>query len=372
MNKRGFTLVELLAVIVILSLLTLLTSTAVTKLVKDAKNDLNSTQIELIKSAAQTWGADNLTGLPEAGKCSYLTLANLKDYGLIDSNTKDLNTNEKFSEDLKIKISTKRNEKSGKLITTYEVNPESIEGCYQQIYNNGEVVYFDVTTGKSCTNYKEENSKTEYNGFDGTEPQNGCLKFYAFLDSGRKLNLLLDHNLIGDVQWTDNSDSCDGGPKEEFLQELNNSTKDWIGTENLQNYVNSNFNANYVIKYNDDNYKARLISLEEVLQITNNSNFILEEDDDYYFDTNTDKPSSTCTKGNTTGCKYSWLYDRTGTDCTTYGCLNNSDENGRGYWTSSAQAMYAYFITYEGSIYLDPANGVMGIRPVIEVLKSNL
>ena len=80
MNKKGFTLVELLAVIVILSLLALLTSTAVTKLVKDAKGDLNNTQIELIKSAAQTWGAEHLNWLPGDKECSYLTLSNLKDY----------------------------------------------------------------------------------------------------------------------------------------------------------------------------------------------------------------------------------------------------------------------------------------------------
>ena len=36
--------------------------------------------------------------------------------------------------------------------------------------------------------------------------------------------------------------------------------------------------------------------------------------------------SSTCTAGNTTGCKYGWLYDRTGTTCKAYGCLNNSDQ----------------------------------------------
>ena len=63
-NKNGFTLVELLAVIVILSLLALLTSTAVTKLVKDSKEDLYQTQIELIKASAEAWGADNIYKLP--------------------------------------------------------------------------------------------------------------------------------------------------------------------------------------------------------------------------------------------------------------------------------------------------------------------
>ena len=64
-------------------------------------------------------------------------------------------------------------------------------------FENGEVVYFDVTTGKSCDNYNEENSKTGYNGINGTENQNGCLKFYAFNDFGSdKLNLIINDILL--------------------------------------------------------------------------------------------------------------------------------------------------------------------------------
>ena len=92
MNKKGFTLVELLAVIVILALIGLLTSTSITKLVKDSKNDLNENQILAIKSAAQIWGADNINKLPDSGECIYLTLKILKDNGLLD-NVKELNTN---------------------------------------------------------------------------------------------------------------------------------------------------------------------------------------------------------------------------------------------------------------------------------------
>lgn len=132
MNTKGFTLVELLAVIVILSLLTLITSTAVTKLVSDAKNDLSETQIALIKSASETWMADNLTHLPDAGQCSYLTLEDLKNYGLLDSNVLDPKDNQKITDDLKIKISTTLS-KYGNPVRSVEVNPESIDGC-KKIY----------------------------------------------------------------------------------------------------------------------------------------------------------------------------------------------------------------------------------------------
>ena len=128
MNNRAFTLVELLAVIVILSLLALLTSTAVTNLLSNAKGDLSSVQMELIESAAKTWVADNPLKIPNDGECSYITLKDLKDSGLLDSNIVDPGTNKGISDTLKIKITSTKSSHEN-LITEYEVNPKSIEGC---------------------------------------------------------------------------------------------------------------------------------------------------------------------------------------------------------------------------------------------------
>ena len=130
MNNKGFTLVELLAVIIILSLLALLTSTAVTKVLKDSKDDLSKTQFSAIKSAAEVWGADNLNKLPSDGECKYLTLKDLKDYGLMSSNVSDPNTNKEIPDDLKIKITSSIGKK-GNLITSYEVVGEdaTLDDC---------------------------------------------------------------------------------------------------------------------------------------------------------------------------------------------------------------------------------------------------
>lgn len=128
MNKKGFTLVELLAVIVILAALALITTTSITKILKDSKEDLYNTQIIALKSTVENWGSDNLDKLPETDNCVYLTLKDLREDGLIDYSIKDPRTNEEFPEDLKFKITTKLNKRSKK-ITTYEVNPDSIDGC---------------------------------------------------------------------------------------------------------------------------------------------------------------------------------------------------------------------------------------------------
>lgn len=125
MNNKGFTLVELLAVIVILALLALLTSTSVTKLVKDSKDDLYDAQINLIKAAAESWGADNLISIPTDGSCMYLTLDDLIGYGLLDSDIKNPKTKQPFV-DLKVEIYTVTNEGYDKPVVVYFVDHEEL------------------------------------------------------------------------------------------------------------------------------------------------------------------------------------------------------------------------------------------------------
>ena len=85
MNNKAFTLIELLAVITILSIIILVVSISVSNVLKDTKQDLSKSQIEAIKSAANSWSADNLDIMPANNNCSFITLKDLKDYGLIDN-----------------------------------------------------------------------------------------------------------------------------------------------------------------------------------------------------------------------------------------------------------------------------------------------
>lgn len=128
MNKKGFTLVELLAVIIILSILSLLIGISVTKLVSDSKKELSDVQMQLIQSAADAWSADNLSKLPDNGKCIYITLQDLKDYGLIASNVIDPEFNKEISGDLKIKITSVAT-MQGKSNIKFEINPDSTSDC---------------------------------------------------------------------------------------------------------------------------------------------------------------------------------------------------------------------------------------------------
>ena len=192
-------------------------------------------------------------------------------------------------------------------------------------YANGEVVYFNVTTGEKCSS--SEYTETQSN----TGTKTGCMKFYAFNDDGgSNVNLLLDHNTTATVAWN-SSGSNASGPKK-VLNQLKEDTKFWVGTITPENYSIDQSNQTSETKYTVDysSYKARLITAQEVATITGNTTWNEKTSiSDFFFDTNTTTASDTCkydysTKTSvTTGCKYGWLYDRTGKDCTNKVCLNN-------------------------------------------------
>ncbi len=128
MNNKGFTLVELLAVIVILAALALITTTSVAKILKDSKEDLYNTQFSALESMVGIWMSDNMDLLPDVDNCAYITLKDLKEDGILSSEIKNPKTGEEFPEDLKIKLTTTTN-KRGKEITNYEIDSKDIEEC---------------------------------------------------------------------------------------------------------------------------------------------------------------------------------------------------------------------------------------------------
>lgn len=91
MNKKGLTLIELIAVMVVLGLLALLIVPNVNKLIKDSKNDAKRVNEDNIKQAASMYLADNIGGtISFVENDSYdVTLNQLVDGGYLSSEVMD-------------------------------------------------------------------------------------------------------------------------------------------------------------------------------------------------------------------------------------------------------------------------------------------
>ena len=386
-NKYGFTLIELLAVIVVLAIIALIATPIVMNTIKRSKKGAAERSADNYIKQVETAVAEERLNKNEVleGEYQITSDGNLcrdKSASCSDDNKIKIEMSGTKPTSGKIKITNGSVDQSSSSMTIgdYTVSYNSTKKTYEatekgtstKTYANGEVVYFNVTTGEKCSNYTETQSNI------GTK--SGCMKFYAFNDNGgSNVNLLLDHNTTAEVFWN-LTVSTASGPKE-VLNQLKKDTALWQGTITPENYSidqsEQGSGVKYAVDYSD--YKARLITAQEVAQITGNTTFDEKTSSSiFYFDTNTTTESKTCKYGNTSGCNYGWLYDRTDTDCTNYGCLNNSDLPTYGYWTISPNAStsgYAWCVYYNGGTL---TNGYVGgahrhgVRPVITVAKSNL
>ena len=64
MNRKGFTLVELIAVIILISLIATIAIIPISKIIKDSKDEAYRAQIEQVILAAQNWVVDHPMELP--------------------------------------------------------------------------------------------------------------------------------------------------------------------------------------------------------------------------------------------------------------------------------------------------------------------
>lgn len=110
--KKGFTLAELIAVIVILALISLITVPIVSKMLKTNKKSLCNTQLNEILTAARSYGSENIFRLPDkSGDTLTITLGDLINGGYIDGDITNPVSKETFDPDAVEITITKNNKK---------------------------------------------------------------------------------------------------------------------------------------------------------------------------------------------------------------------------------------------------------------------
>ena len=306
MNKKGFTLVELLAILVILAVIAIITVPRITRMIDDSKKDAVNVSalgyldaIEKYYMENSRFGADenfeldgeysiengvlindddeshtiNITGdAPSEGSI-------FVDRGQVVSGCMTINkykvtiTNGSPSQIEKGRCSTY----SG---AGFIANLEGhVEADGYKYLDSPVLVYYNPVTGKKCNDYVEANSNYGV--------KTGCMKWYVYSIKDNNVNMFLDHN-IGDSAWCTQADfdnssvlgaklgvsNMGGGNWGNYgnhqkgpltlLNNLKENTKDWSTKVkgDYKEYTATISTASFHIDYSD--YKARLLTAQEV------------------------------------------------------------------------------------------------------------
>lgn len=109
MNKKAFTLIELIGVIVILSLMLLLIVPNVVTTLKEGNETSEKFQNQTIILGAKNWASDNKGLLPQTeGGTKTITLKDLQNGGYVEKNIKDPKTGNVLNSDTTKIVITKK------------------------------------------------------------------------------------------------------------------------------------------------------------------------------------------------------------------------------------------------------------------------
>ena len=348
MNKKGFTLVELLAVIVVLAVISAIAFPIVGDIIDNSEEKAYEQQIKIIEKAAKSWVNDNIQLLVEIdsndemiNKSCYIALNRLKYEGYLENvdtiNPTDDNNVNNYVVELNYDEST--HQYSYDFVSNIDTLLNECGGIDTTI-KDGTAVYFNPETKSKCTSAKATVA---------TGTKTGCMKWYAFGgdDNPSTINLILAHNTTKSIMYNSTGDNT---VALEAATQLANDTATW-----------------------DSSLNPRFITVEEILKITKNTTFNVATATDadwFYMDNGTDDFS-----GNS---KYCWLFEYSA-GCDSFGC-NKVDADVVGYWTSNKALnsdpedtyKYAWAVYDDGSLSASDVKNDTGdgIRPVITVEKS--
>ena len=424
MNKKAFTLVELLGVLVVLSVILMIAFPLITTYINKTKQKSYDTQMEIIMTGLKNYAIEHKEVLP-VNDADYVTftLGQLKSLGIVNNSVVNPLDGKEIDDSMEFKII-----KNGSKYT-YQIVESSIlsrddKNHTPYITLNGHILnYIDVDStytelGASATDYdgnplnvtistsnldvntigiyqikyevKDSNNTKSYairtvivgeskilaNGtvvYYNPETNTKCTSAEAVSTTGTK---------TGCMRWYAFND--EGNDTVNLLLDHNTTAKvAWIskadyiaagGTETEYGGLgNNNKGPITALKQLgsdttswNKSINPRLIEAREIATITGYPNW---DNNFYFFHTN----SKTSYQGAAGTNKYAWLFDNT-YDCTTYGC-NVADSSNNGYWTNTAHSgnsHSAWVVFYIGDLYdFIVANaGEFGVRPVITVSRS--
>ena len=412
MKKKGFTLVELLAVIFILSLILVIAVPSVNRYIKQSKEKAYNTQISTIIEAAQAYASANSGLLPRKEEFVVkITLGQLKSSGLIKEEVKNPNDDKYFDDALTIEIkkkgetynydivestiTTRDGEKSpiinlnGSPMVTYNLNATYTELGASATDSDGNAISNIVIDKSNLVMsaegiYQVKYTATDTKGISSTVYRNVYVSNNKYANGTAIYFNPNSNSVCSKAEATSNTSKSNGCMKWYTFNDEGSSTVNLLLDHNTTAKVawastGTNANGPVEVKKQLENdiaswngavkSTARLIEASEIAKITGYPNW---NNNRYYFHTN----SNTEYKGAAGTNRYAWLFDNT-YNCTTYGC-NVADSSAGAYWTNTADSgnfNTAFTVYYIGILSHDNsvanASGP-GVRPVIEVSRDKL
>lgn len=121
MNKKGFTLVELVAVVVILSLIALIALPVLLNSIRDNKNNISEATTKIIYTATDLYLDTYMTTYPKINGNTYcVSLSTLVDSGDLAPNLYDVNTNTAVDMTKMVKVDVVEGKYEYKIVDIHE------------------------------------------------------------------------------------------------------------------------------------------------------------------------------------------------------------------------------------------------------------
>ncbi len=354
MKNKGFTLVELLAVIILLSIIALIAVPKVLEQKEKKEKEISEATKKVLYADAETYLKENNEDDIIPGQSFCIGVETLIDEGYISMDADDLkNETVKVTVDDNSNLVSSLSSNCSGAIKVGDKVKEKIKGTFVAAEANEThkgIIYMNPTDLSATCNKELSDANVDSTTSLPTGIKTGCMKFYIYDDSGDTYKMILDHNTTAIVPY--------------------NTTKPYVAYENASIKTQVEADTSGWVG------SPRLITANEVAAITENTTFDGSENSKFYFGTNnyTDYSSQTDAQ-KVRQRSFAWLFDYT-YGCTNYGCAT-ADLSTSGYWTSSPvsdKLDYAWIVNNNGRlINLIVSNVVAsGVRPVITISKSQI
>lgn len=379
MKKKGFTLVEMLGVIVVLGIIALIVFPGINTAIKQARRDAFEASVNSIVRAMKTYAYDQeiITGKEYSNKIVDVTAGVLDFDGDVPEEGKIGMTAEKeivFEMNDGTWCARKLDEgemvisklsESG-LCDGSNINIEVSTGTITYVAPSETdthlgILYFDPTDlTRKCTKEDAEANKkgestTGVATYTGTK--DGCMKWYVYQDNGDNVYAILNHNTTAAAQY-DYEGLDESSGRTESIHEaswwLKEDTKDW-----------------------EEDLEARFPTAYDIVEAADLKDFVSTSAANFYLGGETAYDSANVEK-------YRWLIENTFKYNVTEWWVDNyvyehwvrndkSSDKTFGYWTStpSSGGSSQWFI-YSDSLCrsLSVTNHFVGVRPVVTVPKT--